>query len=58
MGFTVRRGAFNSWFFVVAGVWLLALVGTASRGAAIATAQSATFVRKVLAPRCLNRRSN
>jgi hypothetical protein len=29
---------------------LLALVGAATRGAAIATAQSGTFVRKVLAP--------
>jgi hypothetical protein len=50
MGFTGRCGVFNSWFSVVAGVWLLALYVTATRGAAVATAQSGTFARKVLAP--------
>src|SRR5215210_174492 len=48
----MRRRAFNSWFFSVIGVWLLALVGAAVRGAATATALQSgpTFARKVLAP--------
>jgi hypothetical protein len=50
MGFARRRRRFSSWLFIVTGIWLLALVGAATRGAAIATAQSGTFVRKVLAP--------
>ena len=49
MGFELLHRRFRSWFFIVIGVWLLALVA-ATRGAAIATAQSATFVRKVLTP--------
>ena len=50
MGLAVRGRRFSSWFFIFTGVWLLALVGAATRGAAIATAQSETFVRKVIAP--------
>ena len=49
MRFTRRRG-FSSWMFILSVVWFLALVGAATRGAVIATAQSATFVREVLAP--------
>ncbi len=50
MEFALPRRRFSSWFVVFSGVWLLALVGAATRGAAIATAQSGTFARKVLAP--------
>jgi hypothetical protein len=51
MGFALRRRRFSSWLFIFIGIWLLALVGAAGRGAATATAlQSGTFVRKVLAP--------
>ena len=50
MWFALRRRRFSSWFFIFTGVWLLALVAGTTRGAAIVTAQSATFVRKVLAP--------
>jgi hypothetical protein len=50
MGVAQRRPPFSSWFVLFVGVWVLALVGAATRGAAIAKAQAATFVRKVLAP--------
>ena len=50
MGFARRQRRFSAWFFIFTGVWLLALVGAATRGAVVATAQSGTFVRKVLAP--------
>jgi hypothetical protein len=49
MGFA-RRRRFRSWLFIFTGVWLVALVGAATRGVAIATAQSETFARMVLAP--------
>jgi hypothetical protein len=45
------RRDFGSWVGLVVGVWILALVGAASRVGAIAsTMQSQTFVREVLAP--------
>ena len=50
MGFARRRRRLDSCFFIVIGVWLLAFVGAATRGAAVATTQSGTFVRKVLVP--------
>jgi hypothetical protein len=50
MRFARRHRRFSSWFFIFTGVSFLALVGAATRGAAIATAQPGTFVRKVLAP--------
>jgi hypothetical protein len=50
MGFARRQRRFSSWFFIFTGVWLLALVGAATRAAVVATAQSGMFVRKVLAP--------
>jgi len=43
MRFAGRRRRFSSWFGIVVGVRLLALVGAAARGAAIATVQSNTF---------------
>jgi hypothetical protein len=45
-----HRRNFNSWIFVSITVWLVALVAAAVRSTATATAQSSTFVRKVLAP--------
>jgi len=40
MRFAGRRRRFSSWFGIVVGVRLVALVGAAARGAAIATVQS------------------
>ena len=50
MGFALPRRRFSSYFFILTGVWIVALAAAVTRGAAIATAQSGTFVRKVLAP--------
>ena len=50
MGFTVRRGAFNSWFSSSPARLAARSGWDRHRGSDRATAQSATFVRKVLAP--------
>ena len=51
MRLALCRSRFSSWVGLVVGVWILALVGAASRVGAIASAmQAETFVPKVLSP--------
>ena len=52
MWISLRRRRFTSWSVLFIGIWSLALLGAAVRGAATPAAalQSETFVPKVLAP--------